>query len=226
MSNSMAAQLQRGVIVEFDFAVLAGHALLLDICRVRLEKEGVKLDSALMARSMGGKSFSSGLNALCNKQQKTIDVPTVIAECNAAFAEKLTETVSKVSAGFLDFVKALLAKNLKVVIVSRVDSEVVRPVFDGIQNDKLVLLHDISNGFGFCSWDGWRRAARKNDLHERLCVAVAGSGFSVKGALNSGMGVMVKTNSLTEYQDVSGCDVQVAEFAAGLADDVVRILRV
>ncbi|MEI7902112.1 MAG: hypothetical protein WCK89_17805, partial [bacterium] len=137
MSNSTAAQLQRGVIVEFDFAVLPGHAILLDICRTRLEKEGVKLDATLMARSMGGKSFSSGLNALCNKQQKTIDVPAVIAECYEQYAEALKGALAKVPAGVVDFVKALLGKGMKVVIVSRADSEAVRAVFAGILSEKL-----------------------------------------------------------------------------------------
>jgi beta-phosphoglucomutase-like phosphatase (HAD superfamily) len=226
MSNTAAAQLQRGVIVEFDFAVLSGHAFLLDICSARLAKEGVKLDATLMARSMGGKSFSSGLNALCNKQQKTIDVPAVIADCQEQYAEALKGALSKVPAGFVDFVKALLAKGLKVVVVSRADSEAVKAVFGEGLSEKLIITHDVSNGFGFCSWDGWRRAARKCDLHERLCVAVAGSGYSVKGALTSGLGVMVKVNPVTEYQDVSGSDMQVAEFSAALAEDVMRILHV
>ena len=226
MTNSTAAQLQRGVIVEFDFAVLPGHAFLKDICSMRLEKEGVKLDAKLMARYMGGKSFSSGLNALCNKLQKTLDVPAVIAECNGQFAEALKGALPKVPAGFIAFVKALLAKEIKVVIVSRADSESVRAVFSDVQSDKLVIMHDVANSFGFCSWDGWRRAARKNDLHERLCVAVAGCGFSVKGALTSGMGVLVKDNAVTEYQDISGCDLKISEFAVGLVDDVTRILRV
>lgn len=225
MSNSTAAQLQRGVIVEFDFAVLPGHAFLKDICGVRLEKEGVKLDAKLMARHMGGKSFSSGLNAIGNKLQKTLDVPAVIADCNGQFAEALKGALSKVPAGFMAFVKALLAKEIKVVIVSRADSEAVRAVFAEIQTDKLVVMHDQANSFGFCSWDGWRRAARKNDLHERLCVAVAGCGFSVKGALTAGMGVLVRDNPVTEYQDVSGCDLKIGEFTAGLVDDVTRILR-
>ena len=226
MSTSIAAQLQRGVIVEFDFTVLSGHTFLLNICRTRLEKEGVRLDATLMARSMGGKSFSSGLNALCNKQQKTIDVPAVIAECYEQYAAELKGALPGVPAGFVDFVKALLGKGLKVVIVSRADSEAVRAVFAGVTSEKLVIMHDASNGFGFCSWDGWRRAARKCDLHERLCVAVAGSGSSVKGALTSGLGVMVKVNPVTEYQDVSGSDMQVTEFSAALADDVLRILHV
>jgi hypothetical protein len=226
MNNSTGAQLQRGVIVEFDFAVLQGHQLLLDICRARLEKEGVNLDAALMARSMGGRSFSSGLNALCNKQQKTVDVPAVTAECNEQFAAALTGSLDKVPAGFVAFVGALLEKGMKVVLVSKADSEAVKAAFASLPAAKLVVLHDTTNGFGFLSWDGWRRMARKNDLHERLCVAVAGSGFSVKGALISGMGVMVKENAVVGYQDVSGSDVRIGEFAAALSDEVASILRI
>ncbi len=226
MNLTTGAQLQRGVIVEFDFAVLPGHRTLLDICSARLAKEGVKLDATLMARCMAGKSFSAGLNALCNRQQKTVDVPAVIAECNEAFAEALKGALGKVPAGFSAFVGALLAKGLKVVLVSRADADAVKAAFAGHATDKLSVLHDISSGFGFLGWDAWRRAARKSDLHERLCVAVAGSGSSVKGALTSGMGVLVKVNPVCEYQDISGCDTQIAEYAAGLADDVLRILRV
>ncbi len=226
MSNSTAPQLQRGVIVEFDFSVLSGHAFLSDICRARLEQEGIKADRKLMCRHMGGKTFSSGLNALCNKLQKTVDVPAVIAECNGAFTEALEGALSSVPKGFVEFVKALLAKNIKVVLVSRADSEAVRAVFSDVQSEKLVVLHDTATGFGFCSWDGWRRAARKNDLYERLCVAVVGSGFSSKGALISGMGVVVKENPLTAYQDTSGSDLRISEFTAALAGEVCRILRV
>lgn len=226
MTNSTGAQLQRGVIVEFDFAVLPGHRLLLDVCSARLAKEGVKLDATLLARYMGGKSFSSGLNNLCNKLQKTVDVPAVVAECNEQFAAALTANLSQTPAGFVAFVSALLAKGIKVVVASRVESDLVRALFPAVTDEKLVIVRETPNSFGFCSWDGWRRLVRKNDLHERLCVAVAGSGFSVKGGLTSGMGVIVKGNPMTEYQDFGGCDVRISEYAAGLADDVVRILRV
>lgn len=226
MSNSTAAQLQRGVIVEFDFAVLPGHALLSACCRSRLEKEGISVDAKLMARHFWGRSFSSGLNGLCNKLQKTVAVPAVVADCNAAFAEALAGKLTEVPRGFVAFVKALIDKGIKVVLISRVESEAVRAVFAGLPEDKLVIQHDTSVGFGFYSWDGWRRAARKNDLYERLSVAVAGSGFSVKGALTSGMGVFVKENPETSYQDISGSDVCVGEFSAALVDDVCRILRI
>ena len=109
MGSSQAARLQRGVLVEFDFAVLDGHPLFLEACQTRLEREGIKLDAQGMARSMGGRSFSSGLNALASRKQKTLDVPTVMAECDAAFTEKLATKLSAVPAGFQAFVKALLA---------------------------------------------------------------------------------------------------------------------
>ncbi len=220
MNHPTTAQLQRGVIIEFDFAVLDGHSFLLDICRARLEKEGVKLDAPLMARSMGGKSFSSGLNALCHRQHKTVDVPTVIADCNAEFVEKLAESLPRIPEGFLAFVKALLARNLKVVVVTRLESEAVLSALESVRGEKLSVLHDIPNGFGFNTWEGWRRAARKSDLHDRLCVAVAGSGHSVKGAL------VARPNPLTEHQDFGGCDASVAEYTAALANEVTRILRV
>jgi len=226
MSNSSGAQLLRGVIVEFDFAVLPGHRLLLDTCSARLSKEGVSLDQTLMARCMTGKSFSAGLNALCNKQQKTLDVPTVIAECNGLFAAALTSALPQVPAGFVAFVSALLSKGLKVVLVSRVESEAVLALFQTVATDKLVVSHETPNSFGFCSWDGWRRTCRKSELHEQLCVAVAGSGVSVKGALTAGLNVMVKENPITEYQDVGGADVRIGDYSAALADEVVRIVRI
>ncbi|HRR34775.1 MAG TPA: hypothetical protein P5026_11790 [Kiritimatiellia bacterium] len=226
MSSSQAAQLQRGVLIEFDFAVLDGHSLLLDACRTRLAQDGVQLDAQWMARAMGGKTFSAGLNALCARQQKTLDVPTVMAECNEAFAEKLAGNLSAVSTGFLEFVKALLAKNIKVVLITRLESETVLPALGDVQGEKLVVLHDVPNGFGFTTWEGWRRAARKSELHDRLCVAVAASGYSTKGAINDGLGVIAKPNPLTDYQDFSGCDVCVSEYTAGLAGEVARILRV
>ncbi|MEI7901252.1 MAG: hypothetical protein WCK89_13450, partial [bacterium] len=146
--------------------------------------------------------------------------------CYEQYAEALKGALAKVPAGAVDLLTALLGKGLTVALVSRNNSAAVRAVFAGTQSEKLIILHEAVNAIRFCSWDCLLRAARKNDLHERLCVAVAGSGISVKGALISGLGVMVKVNPVTEYQDISGCDFHISEFSAGLADEVTRILRI
>jgi hypothetical protein len=225
MSDSNDKQVQRGVIVELDFAVLPGHQLLLKISKDLFAKAGLTVDATLMARYMGGKSFSSGLNALVTKQGKTIDAPALIAETNLAFSAALTQSLKDIPSEFVSFVEALLAKGVKVIIISRADVEAVKALFSN-HSENLVFQTDTSSGFGFLGWDVWRRAARKNSLRERLCVAVVGSGFSVKGALTSSMGSVFKENPLTAYQDFSGGDLSIQRFDNALVKDIVAMLRV
>ncbi len=226
MSDSTAASLQSGVIVEFDFAVLPGHKLLLDICRTRLAKDGITLDEKLMARIMNGKSFSAALKVLSKIVNKPIETSEITSECYALFEEAIKNEVSKMPAGFSAFVKALQAKDLKVVIVTRADVETVQSALSELQGDNLVVVRDTASGFGFYSWDAWRRAANNNDMSERLCVAVVGSGYSAKSALISGMGIIAKPNSLTEHQDFGGCDTVIDSFAAKTAAEALRILQI
>jgi len=226
MSHSQAAQLPRGLIVEMDFAVLPGHALMQDICRERLAAEGVAFDVKRAAKAFCGRSFTSGLNALCVKAQKTVDAAALAADCNARFEEALSAALSEMPSGFVAFVKAVLAKGVKVVLMTRADVEAVRARFGDCDPEKLIVSHETMPGFCCCGWEGWRRVARKHDLHERLCVAVAGSGLSVKGALTSGLGVIAKLHPLVEHQDISGSDALITEYSAGLVSEVCRILRI
>jgi len=225
MSDSIEKRVQRGMIVEFDYVVLPGHQLLLDVCKAQFEEVGLKVDAALMAHHMYGKSFANALNALASSQQKTVDAHAIIPVCNTAFSAALTAALADVPAAFVKFVEAVVAKGVKVIIISRANAEAVRALFPNV-TDNLVVQTDTSSGFGFLGWDVWRRAARKNDLRERLCVAVTGSGFSVKGVLTSSMGAMYKDNPLVAYQDFSGGDVAIREFDAALVGDVARILRI
>ena len=226
MSISTGASLLRGVVVEFDYAVLPGHALLREICAARLKAEGVAFDEILMARFLGGRSFASGLNALCNRQQKTVDVPAVIADCYEQFGVAMGESLRNLPTGFCAFVSAALARGMKVVLVTRGDTEAVRASLGEVSGERLVALHDVSSGFGFTGWDVWRRVARKSELYERLSVAVAGSGASAKGAMTSGFGVMLRESAWGAYQDASGSDVRFEAYSAALADEAARILCV
>ena len=225
MSDSTDKEVQRGMIVELDFAVLPGHQLLLDISKEQFAKAGLQVDATILARYMGGKSFSNGLHAMTSKYEKTIDGPALIAATNTAFSAALTEALKNVPAEFIKFVSTLLGKGMKIIIISRADVESVKALFPN-PSENLVFQTDTSSGFGFLGWDVWRRAARKNNLRERLCVAIVGSGFSVKGALTSSMGAMFKENPLTAYQDFSGGDVSIQHFNDALAHDVVAMLRV
>ena len=200
---------------------------MLEACKAPFADVGLKVDAMLMAHHMYGKSFARALNALAASQGKTVDVPAIIPACNAAFSAALTDALATgVPAGFVSFVEAVLAKGVKVIIISRAKAEAVKALFPNAEEGSLVVQTDTSSGFGFLGWDVWRRAARKNDLRERLCVAVTGSGFSVKGVLTSSMGALFRENPLVAYQDFSGGDVAIQKYDASLAKDVARILRI
>ena len=220
------AKLQRGLLVEFDFAVMPGHQLLLDICKEQLAKEGLKIDEVLTARYMFGRSFVAGLSALCRAQEvSSFEVSDMVATCNEIFVEKIKDNLANVPAGFKEFIQAVADKGVKVVLFSVAESETILSAFSDMPEDMLGASEDLTSSFGFTSWEGWRRFARKNGLHERLCVSICGSGLSVKGALTSGISVIVRDNEMVDYQDIGGYDKQIEEFDAGLADEVARLLH-
>ena len=219
-------QLKRGMLVELDYAVLPGHKLLLECCTKRLAKEGVKLDFGLVARVLAGKTFTSGFNALCEKQGKTVDVPTVASECQDAFTTALANSLSEVPDSFVDFIKQVLSQDIRVVIVSRLPVEDQQKIFGDFTHPDLTLTQDLSTGFGFFSWSTWRRLAHKFNLCERLTLAVTGSGLSCKNAMICAMGSIARPNELTDYQDFTGCDRLFKEFSSDLIPGVLSILRV
>ncbi|MFA7173969.1 MAG: hypothetical protein WC340_11250 [Kiritimatiellia bacterium] len=220
------ARLQRGLLVEFDFAVMSGHQIMLDVCKEQLTKGGLKIDEVLMARYMFGRSFVAGLSALCRAQKlPTIDATDKVTLCNAEFAAKITANLAKIPAGFKDFINAVVAKDIRVVLFSVAEIEDIKAVFSDMPEDLFAVSENLASSFGFTSWEGWRRFARKNSVHERLCVSVCGSGLSVKGALTAGVSPMVKDNPIVAYQDTSGHNRQIESFDAELVDDVVRLLH-
>ena len=220
------SKLQRGVLVEFDFAVMPGHQIMLDVCKEQLAKEGIKIDKILMARYMFGRSFVAGLSAMCRAQEVTsFEVSEMAATCNGIFAERIKAKLKDIPKGFKDFAKAVADKGLKIVLFSQVESEALQAVFSDLTDEQLGVSEDLTSSFCFTSWEGWRRFARKNGLHERLCVSIAGSGLSVKGALTSGVSVIVKDNDMVSYQDISGYDKQIEEFDTSLIKEVERLLH-
>lgn len=227
MSDAIAPKTEGfGALIEVDYAVLHGHALLNTVCAKQLEASGVKLDQLARAHYMDGKSMSSGLSALAASQGKTIDAAALGAACNAAMAEALAATLKKgLAAGFVDFVKGLVAKDVKVVLISRVDTATLRSALPEALADKVCFHQDTSSSFGFLGWESWRRIIRKNGLHERECIAIAGSGYSVKGALTSGLYVFGCPTPETDYQDFSGADEEITEFSTALATKAAALIH-
>ena len=144
----------------------------------------------------------------------------------AAFEAALDDAVPKaVTPSFRNFVAALAAKDVKVVIATRADIETVCPAFAGILGENVVLYHETAATYGSVKWDAWRRACAMNKLRNFSTIAVTGSGHGVKSALVAGMGSVAVITPHVAYQDFGGADDVVRELNAAAAKSVLGILR-
>lgn len=218
--------IQRGVVVEFDFAVIDGAQVLFETARKVLAPEGVDLTVKLEALHLAGGNYHGGMAELFRALGHSGDAGQVSRTLAEAFAAELTaRAAAAVTPGFKAFVNALVAKGLKVVIATRADIEVLRPACSGFDKDNVVLYAEPSMTYGNCKWDAWSRACSTNGLMSLLTVGVTGSGYGVKAALVSGMSAIAVIHDHVAYQDFGGADVTVDKLDAKVSDEVFRMLH-
>ena len=218
----------KGVIVDFDFAVANGAEILFNTAKEFLkELDGIKLDESLEARYLSGNGYEDGFGRLFAEVKTKKTAPKAAREFAAAFSRQLTAAVPKaVGPAVRNFIKALVEKGVRVVIATRADLEVVKPLFSFVPGGRIAFYPEVSDAYGTCRWDSWRRAGHKAGLNRASTVAVAGSGFGVKSALSAGMGVVAVTNAHVAYQDFGGADDVVSELSGKTAKSVLKALRI
>ena len=218
---------ERGVIVEFDFTVLNGADLLFRTARRFLaDLDGIALDASVEARYLAGEEYQSGFARLF-PVDKTKKTPQKAGrDLAAAFSAAVTESIpAAVGVAFRNFVTALTAGGLKVVIATRADLDVVRSALRPVLGEKTVLYPEISSCYGTVKGESWRRACRAGGLRPGAALAVTGSGFGVKSALAAGMGALAVVNDHVAYQDFGGADDVLNELSGRTAKRVLDRLR-
>ncbi len=223
----MAEKLKRGVVIEFDFAVLDGADLLFATAQNLLASLEIPFDNVVEAQHLAGGNYQGGLAEYFGLI-KTKKTPQKAAkDLSDAFVQALTQAVpAAVTPAFKAFVTALTEKGVKVVITTRADLEQVTPAFADILGENVALYQETSQCYGSVKWDAWRRALAMNKLRNYLSVGISGSGYGVKSALLAGMGAIGVVKAHTAYQDFGGADEVVQTVDPSLAATVCRILRI
>jgi len=219
---------EKGVIVEFDFAAMEGAGLLQETTACFLgDLDGIPFDARIEAKYLSGGNYQGALAEYFAVVKTKKTAAKAARDLSAAFVKALDEAVPKsVTPAFRNFVKALSDKGVKVVIATRADVDRVAPAFAPILSDKVVLYHEESQTYGAVKWDAWRRACVAERLKPFNAVVVTGSGLGVKSALIAGIAALAVTNAHVAYQDFSGADAVVSELGAPAAKKVLDILRV
>ena len=223
----MAEIVKKGVIVEFDFAAMDGANLLFDVTKKFLAGlDNIPFDERIEAQHLAGGNYQGGLAEYFAVVKTKKLAAKAAKDLSAAFVSALNEAVPKsVTPAFRKFVQTIAAKGVKIVISTRADVEAVRPAFESLLGDDVVLFQETSSTYGSVKWDAWRRACAMNKLRNFSTIAVTGSGFGVKSALVAGMGSVAVTSPHVAYQDFGGADEVVSELNAAAAKTILEILR-
>ena len=223
----MAEESKKGVIVEFDFAVLNGAELLYQTTEALLKENDIPFSTRVEAQPLSGGTYQGGLGE-CSTAVKTKKTAAKAAkDLTDRFAAVLNAAVpAAVTPTFRNFVKTLADKGVRVVIATRADVEAVRPAFEGLLGEDVILHQEQSTTYGCVKWDAWRRACAANKLRNLRTLAVTGSGLGVKSALLAGMGAVVVPNDHVAYQDFGGADADVKCLDTAAAKTILGILRI
>lgn len=212
----------RGVVIDFDFAAMNGAELLFRTAKTFLEGlDGIPLDDALESRYLAGRTYLDGLSRLFALVKTKKTAQKAARDLADAFADAVTAAIpAAVGIPFRNFVKALSDAGFAVAIATRADLEAVRPAFEAVLGEKVILYHEESETYGFPTWESWRRACMALELKHAMVRAVAGSGFGVKSALVAGMRSAAVVNDRVAYQDFGGVYEIVDELSGKTAKKV------
>lgn len=222
----MTDEVKKGVIVEFDFAVLNGADVLYRTTAALLREIGIPFDARIEARHLAGGNYQGGLAEYFAVAKTKKTAQKAAKDLAEAFRRALEAEMPKaVTPGFRNFVKALVAHGVRVVIATRADLKVARPAFADLTGGDVSLYQETSQTYGSVKWDAWRRALALNKLRSTTTLAVTGSGYGVKSALVAGMGALAVINDHVAYQDFGGADEVVKSLDAAAAKVVLGVLR-
>ena len=217
---------QRGVLIEADLVVLSGMELYLNACSARLAKEGIKFKQDLFLRFLFGKLPVRGMTALLDKSGKTGDAAALAAECTAAYLAALQATGGgKARDGVLAFVKDVAARGVKVGLITQLPEEAAKQVFAEVLGNNVLTITETPHNVCMHGWEGWRRAARKLQIGERLCLAIS-SPASARGALAASMRLAVVLDPMQEHFDCGGADLLVESFTPAIRTAALGLLKI
>ena len=209
----------RGIVIEFDFAAMDGAELLFKTTKKFLkELDNIQFDEALEARSLAGRTYQEGLARLFAQAKTKKTAQKAARDLAAAFSVAVTKAAPEaIGQPLRNFVKALRDAGVTVAIATRADLEAVRPAFESAFGADIILYHEESDGYGFATWDAWRRACMAMEMKHAFVRSVTGSGFGVKAALLAGMKSVAVVRDHVAYQDFSGANKIVDELSGKTA---------
>ena len=194
-----------GLVVDFDYTVVDGIAILEKVCAKALGAAGVNMTPSLFVRSLFGAKASTAFTALLGVGS-TVTSETVLAPLPAAMDKAVEDATTNTTV--LDICKHAMEQGVKVVFVTSRSLGIVEQKLEsaGIPGAHLFKVERCDR-IGEYSPDIWAKAARTIRLSPRHCTVIAASATSVRQAVVTGMRTVAFMNPLISFEDFSGADL-------------------
>lgn len=215
----------RAAVVEFDSTAFDGASAVFEAAKKALARSGVELTRRLEAKWLLNRTVQVGVQALFQSEGKSGAAQAAQEVESAAAGAVASAAASAATDGLREFAAALAAKGVLVVVVTRADPETVRAALPGLGDSQLKVVRDEAGSYGSLRREGWAAVCEKAGLRPPLSVAVTGSGFGVRGALQAGLCALAIPNPSTEWQDFGGADGEARSLGREAAAEVLRILH-
>lgn len=221
--------MDKGVIIEYDFAAIAGADLLFATAKEFFDKlDGIAFDTGLEARFLAGQTYLIGMTDFLQFVKTKKTAAKAAKDLPVAFQKALTAKIRAdgLAPEFVEAVKALEAKGVKVVITTRANVDQAAEAFAPVLSDQVKLHFENSVTYGNVKWDAWRRAAKAHGLDPQATVAVTGSGYGVKSALLGGFHAAVVQTPHVAWQDFGGANCVSDKFDSAFAAKLMKIMKI
>lgn len=221
--------MEKGIVIEYDFAAIDGAQLLFDTAKAFFAKlDNLQFDSGLEARFLAGQNYLLGLTQYFQSLKTKKTAQKAAKELPLAFQKALTQKIKDegLDDKFVKFVKAMAEKGVKVCISTRANVEQVEPVFKDLLSDDVKLHFENSVTYGNVKWDAWVRAAQTIGTQPGATLVVAGSGFGVRSALIARFFAIGVQTPHTEWQDYSGANLVTESLDANVAKFCQKLMRI
>jgi len=218
------SKIQRTVFVEFDFVVLQGMKDFVGVANSVLSPLKVPVDEVGFARFFAGRSKVAGVAAALGHAGVKSEAAPLANEIAKGYRDALAARAAEGRKVLAKLVEPLLKKGIVVVLVTQADDALVKEALGDVLDDRIIVMNEppqFVDGYG---WENWRRLCRRVDVHERLSVAVVGSGTSTKGAVAAGLYVAAIADPLATNQDFGGFDYFGDKLDDGLFPELMRVL--
>lgn len=186
--------------------VLPGMNLFLESFGPVLEKQNIRLDRALFLRYLFGRHPVRGMATLLERSGKSAEASAVAADCMAAYLAALEGAGAQANEPAWTLIREVAAQGKKVGLITQLSDAAARQVFARVLGETVTAIPETPGTLGVLGWEGWRRASRKLQARERLCVALCAPA-SARWALAASMRVAVVTNPMQEHLDAGGADL-------------------